>query len=545
MTPANAINGTDYLKIQEDGAWIWMPPPYDAYIHPEWIPSRTHAEDHWVWAPAQSRFWLHWTPYREWAEPWLPPLPDPADPAEFALPPFPHQAIGVQWLLTHRFALLADDMGLGKTKQSIDAVRIRRNRGDGGPVLVVTTRSGVGVWIREIEKNDPGATVSVYRRQKDTYSPPSQWIITTYGTLRGDVAHPSFRFVTGKALVQKRGKLPPRIIDPGGALPFPWHTVILDEVHQCKNPEAQRTLAVLRLRPTYGIMLSGTPIINTSEDAWFPLYWSRLLPWTPEQFKTGFGTMTPVGWRASREGEAHIQRALGWIMIRRMKTEVLDLPEKIRTPLWVPLHGQQAEAYRQVRDEWLVWVQDHPQAVQNVLEQLLRLKQVCAGPHVVDPAAAVTTHAKWEVFADQFLPLLEAGQKIVIFTQFRGQWQWLANKLQAYGVTGIHGQITGKARTMAEQQFQTDPAIRVFLTTAAGQEAITLTAAQTLVCFDLPWSPAYLNQMEDRIHRIGQTGTVNIYYLLAEHTVEEKIMRTNLREKQAIMDLLLHPKQFV
>ena len=112
-------------------------------------------------------------------------------------------------------------------------------------------------------------------------------------------------------------------------------------------------------------------------------------------------------------------------------------------------------------------------------------------------------------------------------------------------MVGIHGGTDPATRQAAIDQFQTDPKTRLFVMTTAAQENITLTAAQTLVFFDLPWSPAYVEQIEDRLHRIGQRGTVNVYRLLAQDTVETKTILKNLQAKEELQRVALNPAAYV
>ena len=211
---------------------------------------------------------------------------------------------------------------------------------------------------------------------------------------------------------------------------------------------------------------------------------------------------------------------------------------------WVSLTKAQAEAYRQAKEDFCIQIGDQDLLTINVLTRLLRFKQITGGLHLLggDPLA----HAKWEAFLDRYEDFLNVGNKIVLFTQFRGQWDFLMDHCAAWHPVGLHGGMSPAERTQAIQQFQNDPATQVFVMTHAGREGITLTAAQTMVFFDLEWSPAWFNQASDRVHRIGQTGTVNIVRLLAKGTIDEKTLKVNLAAKESLQHIFTdNPLKFI
>lgn len=521
------------LHKATDGWMAWVPPEHDHERPRHWH----HLTDSWWAMPAADVAQWHqgaplpWTlhcanDHAAWEA-----RPLPEEPWALGYTLLDHQPAAVRWAWEHPFAYIADDPGLGKTVESIATVQMRREAGDTGPILVITGRSAVESWMREIRTFDPGHSVSEYTHQSG-YTPPTEWVVTTYEQLRSDYEPPSRG---------RRGR-----VKPGTGLAFAgWHTVIADEVHKVKNPYAQRTRAFLNLHPKYGIMLSGTPIVNAYMDAWTPLSWGGIIHYTPRDFGKRFGEYNPFrkDWNAHPEKMGELKQYLELIMIRRLKTEVTNLPEKITTVVPVRLRGAQRRAYAQARDEWLVEIDQHPEVIQNPLTQLLRLKQICGGLPLLDPEA--TAHAKWDLFVDQWADLLDTGGKVFVWTQFRDQWAWVMEHGARWNPVGIRGDTSSKMRGEVIQRFQQDPDCRLFVATAAAQESITLTAAQTAVLFDLPWSPAYITQITDRIHRVTQTGTVNVYYLVAQDTIEERTLNVNLHNKAELQRLLLEARAFV
>ncbi len=511
---------TIYTHQTEAGWILEVPPPLFSAIPPEWA---------YLGPVPRSPAWRQWGIYPhqlgEVAQAGLATLCDPPLPLTQSLPemvydspraPFPHQRQGVAWLTPKHGALLADDQGLGKTQTTIDTIRWRRQQGQSGPILLVTKRSAIGVWQEEIRHNDPEATVSSYKR-KDPYVPTTDWTLTTYDYLRRDYS--------------------PRTAAIAGGLKFPWHTVILDESHQVRNPFAQRTRAILRIRAQWKMLLTGTPMVNGFMDWWFPLFWLGVTKQGPQTFGAAFGTLNEWGeWEINPTRLPQLMKLITPIMLRRTKTDTLDLPPKIIETHWVRLTTAQAEAYRQAKEEARVQIGNKEWSAGNVLTRLLRFKQITGGLPLLggDPLA----HAKWDAFLDRYEDFLNAGHKIVLFTQFRSQWEFLMDHCAPWNPVGLHGEMSPRARTQAVQQFQNQPGTQVFVMTHAGREGITLTAAQTMVFFDLEWSPAWFDQASDRVHRIGQTGTVNIVRLLAKGTIDEKTLKVNLAEKSALQHIL-------
>lgn len=508
-----------------DAGWILrIPPVYHTAVPASWPYLGVH-QGHHQWGVRPDQLPEVWS--SGLAPLCDPPLPitEKIAPAVYASPrsPFPHQAQGVAWLAPKPRVLLEDEQGLGKTKTVIDTIRYRRSQGISGPVLVVTKRSILDTWLDEIRLNDPDATIAVYKRA-DPFTPTAQWTLTTYDYLRRD-------YIPKTAAIH-------------GALATPWHTVVLDEVHQIRNPQAQRTRAILRLRAEWKMALTGTPMVNSFMDLWAPLFWLEQTKQRSHTFGATFGVPDLMGnWVINPQRLPQLHQLQAPIVLRRTKAETLDLPPKLVETQWVSLSPAQQRAYKEAKEEFRVTLDGEETPIPNILSRLLRFKQITGGLHLLggDPSA----HAKWDAFMDRFEDFLNAGEKLVLFTQFRRQWNFLMEQCAPWHPVGLHGGMSPADRTVAVQQFQTDPATQVFVMTHAGREGITLTAAHTMVFFDLEWSPAWFDQATDRIHRIGQTGTVNIVRLLARNTIDEKTLRVNLEEKATLQKILTHPLQYL
>jgi SNF2 family DNA or RNA helicase len=255
-----------------------------------------------------------------------------------------------------------------------------------------------------------------------------------------------------------------------------------------------------------------------------------------QQFGARYGEPDPYGgWKLKPEKLPELNQLISQIQLRRMKTDVMDLPPKLVETQWVPLSPAQAKAYKQAKEEFLLMVRGKEESLENILTRLMRFKQITGGLHLIggDP----TAHAKWDAFTDRFTDFLDAGNKLVLFTQFRDQWQFLMDHCSAWHPVGIRGGMSAHEIEHAKTSFQTDPGTQVFVMTHAAREGVTLTAAQTMVFFDLEWSPAWFDQASDRVHRIGQVGTVNIVRLLAPGTIDEKTLLVNLHDKEVLQKI--------
>jgi len=457
-------------------------------------------------------------------------LPPATLPANLRATLRPYQLEGFQFL-THLSAqgfggILADDMGLGKTVQTLAwllhlaALNLKLSSSTGAKAgenagfraLIVCPKSVTHGWLAETARFAPDLGIAAFNT--DTQSATAaiakapQLLVANYTQLRLHAA--AFRAQA-------------------------WDVVVLDEGQFIKNPGSQVAVSARSLRAKHRVVLTGTPIENRLADLWslFAFAQPGLLG-DQASFRRQYNEADP-------QALARLHRRVRHFLLRRTKAQAApDLPPRTEDEIIVELEGEQRSLYeaelKRARAHLLgVETKSALDAVRfHVLASLLRLRQICCHPALVDPAHADLPSAKLEALMERVEELAEEGHQVLVFSQFVGMLEIIRDRLVAGGIG--HLMLTGATENRAElvNTFQTDPTKTVFLLSlkAAGF-GLNLTAASYAILYDPWWNPAAEAQAIDRIHRIGQTKPVIAYRLLAEHTVEEKI-RLLQREKAAL-----------
>ncbi len=436
-----------------------------------------------------------------------------------------YQRLGLGWLCFLReFGLggvLADDMGLGKTIQALALLRMYRtaSRTTKLPYLVVAPRSLVYNWIDEAARFTPDLKVLEYagRDREDLRGDiaSADLVVTTYGTVRRDI---------------------------GYLATVDFDTVILDEAQAIKNAASQTAKACRLLTGKHRLALTGTPIENHLGElgSIFEFLNPGLLGRLP-------ALDVLAGGRAPSEQElALVAKGLRPFILRRSKREVLpDLPEKTEQILQCTLNPKQQEIYDQLRagyrDSLLQQVEEKGVggSAMQVLEALLRLRQVACHPGLIDESWNEAGSAKLESLFEQVSEVLAEGHKCLVFSQFTSLLAYVRRHLEERGVP--YAYLDGQTRNRGEvvDLFQNDPDTNLFLISLkAGGVGLNLTAAGYVFLLDPWWNPAVEAQAIDRTHRIGQTQPVFAYRLIARDTVEEKMLELQ-RSKRQIADAIL------
>ena len=428
---------------------------------------------------------------------------------------YPHQIEGIAFLLGRRRALLADDMGLGKTRQSVIAMVEAEAE---GPYLVICPASVKRNWAREIQLVLPTAEPIIVGPAPLPSTDFQDWVIINYEIL-------------GKHLE--------------GLLAFDWKGVVFDEAHYLKNHQSQRSRNAAKLvkaiqdEPIVHA-LTGTPMTNRPRDL-FPILrlvnhplGKSFLSFAKRYCDAYQGDFGLVADGASNIEELTVQ--LHGVMLRRTKNEVLDLPPKVRTWLDVELHPYAIQHFNNAVREFLTKF-DAPEPIEAVEDE----------PENTERRRAVgrlTTARRKLAFAKcrqtiKFVEnALEQGEKVILFTTFLNTLERFHKHFGDRAVY-VFGEVPAEERQNRVDQFQNDENVRLFIANmhVAGV-GINLTAGQQIVFNDLDWVPANHWQAEDRAYRIGQTGTVNVTYMIARGTVDE-FVKTVLETKAALMDALV------
>ncbi|WP_256839892.1 DEAD/DEAH box helicase [Ornithinimicrobium faecis] len=434
-----------------------------------------------------------------------------------------YQLDGYQWLSflwEHELGgILADDMGLGKTVQVLAAAERARALGmlsPERPMLVVAPTSVIGAWQREAQRFAPelrvaALTQTVHRRGEplpDTIA-GAHLVLTSYALLRIDEDH----------LAQTS-----------------WSAVVLDEAQAVKNHQSRTYRAARALRAPVKFAVTGTPLENSLMDLWSLL--SIVAPGlfaSPQRF--GEVYRKPIESGGPPELLATLRRRVRPLMLRRTKEAVApDLPPKIEQVLTVPLNPAHRRIYdthlQRERQRILGLLGDVDRNRIAILAALTKLRQLSLDVHLVVPdAPAAARPSKVDALIEQLVEVAAEGHRCLVFSQFTRFLKVVRERLDAEGIGHVYldGRTRDRPRRVAQFTDGDDPVFLISL--KAGGSGLTLTEADYVFVLDPWWNPAVEAQAVDRTHRIGQDRTVMVYRLVAEDTIEEKVVELQNRKR--------------
>ncbi len=429
----------------------------------------------------------------------------------------PYQKEGLGWLgFLRKFSLggcLADDMGLGKTIQVLAMLEGQRQAGAGAS-LVVVPRSLVFNWIQEAARFTPQLRVldqsTPDRLRQTKHFQDYDLVVTTYGTLRQDIAY--FK-------------------------DFNFDYAILDESQAIKNSSTASSKAVRLLQSHHRLAMSGTPIENHLGELW-----SLLEFLNPGMLGSSnvFAQLAGNAQLYDAEGRKLLAQALRPFILRRSKSQVArDLPDKTEQTIYCELEPEQRKMYTELKEHYRQSLFGMIDSVGigkskiHILEALLRLRQAACHPGLIDPERQDDPSAKIDTLIEQVAEVMEEGHKVLVFSQFTSLLALLKRRLDAQKVT--YEYLDGKTRDRQERvtRFQNDETCKLFLISLkAGGTGLNLTAADYVFLLDPWWNPAVEAQAIDRAHRIGQTRSVFAYRLIAKDTVEEKVLQLQQTKRE-------------
>ncbi len=436
-------------------------------------------------------------------------LPEVPLPADLRATLRQYQRRGVDWLAFLREAglgaMLADDMGLGKTLQALCAIR--------GRTLVVAPTSVLTNWSEEIERFRPKLTTCVYHGPRRELDPDADVTLTTYALLRLDA-------------------------EPLAAVR--WDTVVLDEAQAIKNPDSQVARAAYRLDAGFRVTLTGTPVENRLDELWSQFHFAnRGLLGGREDFDARYA-------RPIADGEAgaapRLRERIRPFVLRRLKREVApELPPRTEVVLHCELDADQRQVYDTVRAATLAQVVERLRqggSVLQALEALLRLRQAACHAALV-PGQQAASSAKLELLRETLETIAAEGHKALVFSQWTALLDLIEPQLEAAGIgfVRLDGSTRDRAGVVRAFQDETGPPA-MLISLKAGGTGLNLTAADHVFIVDPWWNPAVEDQAADRAHRIGQDKPVMVYRLVAEQTVEERILLLQ-KKKREIADAAL------
>ncbi len=443
----------------------------------------------------------------------------------------PYQKEGVAWmqfLQTYGFGgILADDMGLGKTLQVLTLLETARENLT-KPTLIICPKSLMRMWELEAKKFTPDLRVLVIdgtvgeRTAFLEEAPKMHIVITSYSLLQRDLP-----------LYHAKG--------------LSFHAVVLDEAHSIKNADTNTAKAVKLLSADHRLALTGTPLENGVQELWS--IFDFLMPGflgDGESFRRLYAR--PIQEFQDQEALKKLRERISPFMLRRTKeSQLKELPAKIEqtspcalTPEQVVLYAQVLESAKRSVFE-AVEMKGYERSRIDILAALTKLRRVCDHPHLLDPTLPRTEElsGKMGYALELIREATEGGHKILLFSQFTSMLDLLRESLDRHGIG--HCTIEGKTRKRQAEvdRFHEDPNAQVFLLSLrAGGTGLTLTPADVVILFDPWWNPMAEQQAMDRAHRIGQHKVVNVYKLVTQGTIEEKVMELQAK-KRKLFDALV------
>ena len=439
-----------------------------------------------------------------------------------------YQKQGVYWL---RFlersgfsGILADEMGLGKTLQTLTWLQMERyeESARGKPALIVCPTSLVDNWGEESAKFTPDRRVlkihGADRHQHWESIAESDLVITSYALLRRDLEK---------------------------YLEHEFSVAVLDEAQHIKNRSTMNAKAAKKIRAVHKLVLTGTPIENSVADLWsimdflMPGYLSN-----HKAFREHYELPISKGGPEADLAQMKLRRKLNPFLMRRLKREVAkDLPEKIQRVAHCQLSKDQHMVYKKLLEQAkrkindMVEEQGFNKSRMQILRTLLRLRQTCCHLDLLklQDVESKFPSAKMELFFELVNEALDAGHRILVFSQFTSMLGILRNELEEKGMKYCYLDGGTKNRQDMVRQFNSDRSIPIFLISLkAGGSGLNLTGADMVIHYDPWWNPAVEDQATDRAHRIGQKNTVYSVKLITKGTVEEKVLQMQERKKSII-----------
>ena len=431
-----------------------------------------------------------------------------------------YQRDGVRWLLRlskwSGGCCLADEMGLGKTVQ---ALALLAARAKGGPALVIAPTSLAYNWRDEAARFAPRLDVRIYRNADRA------------ALLEG--LGPGTVLVTSYDLMAR---------DADALSPIRWETAIFDEAHALKNPKTQRAEAARRLDAGFRVALTGTPVENHLGELWalFDVIVPGLLG-DFARFKRRF--VTPIQVERDQGQQAALRAIVSPFLLRRTKALVAEeLPPRtdiVRTVELSPEEMARYELERREALEALSAVATDPTARFAMLAALTRLRRLACHPALVDETAPARS-SKLDATLELLDELREADHRALVFSQFTSHLALLRRELDRRGVPYLYldGSTPASERAKLVERFQSGAQPYFLISLKAGGTGLNLTAADTVVHLDPWWNPAVEDQASDRAHRIGQDQPVTVIRLIAQGTIEDKVLALHAEKRELAEGLL-------
>ncbi len=444
---------------------------------------------------------------------------------EFKTEPFEHQKEGFLYGLNHDKWLLGDEMGLGKSKQAIDiAVALKQSRGYKHCLIVCGVNGLKWNWKNEVaEHSDESAYILGQKTKKKTgeiYIGSNKdklkdvenlenindyFIITNIESLRDKNIVQALQDKIHHGLIQM---------------------TVLDEAHKAikENPNSsQQGKGLMKINTEYKLPMTGTPLMNSPLDVYGVLRWLGVEKHAFYTFKKyyaimgGYGGYEVIGYNHLDE----LQEDLDSIMLRRLKDDVLDLPEKIYIDEYVDMLAKQSLIYKEVKAEIKANI-DMIEISPNPLAEMIRLRQATGYTGIL--SSEIQCSAKLDRMEEIIEDSISNGRKVIVFSN----WTQITDEVHLrlhtkYPLSVITGQTADSERQANVDAFQRGESVIMLGTIGAMGTGITLTEGTVVIFLDHPWNKALYEQAVDRAYRIGQKNNITIYNIMCKNTIDERV----------------------
>ncbi|WP_276368126.1 SNF2-related protein [Chryseolinea sp. H1M3-3] len=443
----------------------------------------------------------------------------------------PYQRAGYNWLrFLNEYRLggcLADDMGLGKTVQTLTMLQAEKDAGVGTSLLIMPT-SLIYNWEMEANKFTPELRILNYTgtlRNKDIKRFENyDLVLTSYGITRLDVE-----------LLQQ----------------FYFNYIILDESQVIKNPTSNIAKAVRELKSRHKLVLTGTPIENTTMDLWSQMsFINPGILGTQTYFRNEF--QYPIEKKNDESRSRKLHAVIKPFILRRHKSQVAtELPEKVENIQYCSMTTEQEKRYEEVKAHYrekifkLIDQEGLGNSRFMILEGLTKLRQLANHPKMVEQGYAGDS-GKLEDITCMLENAIAEGHKVLIFSQFVKHLELVRQYLKNHKIDFAY--LDGASTDRKEQvdRFNKDANLKVFLISIkAGGLGLNLTEADYVFILDPWWNPAVEAQAVDRAHRIGQKRKVFTYKFITRNSVEEKILTLQQRKLKLTTELITTEESFM
>lgn len=464
----------------------------------------------------------------------------------FKTTPYKHQIEGVEYGLNYDRWFLGDEQGLGKTKQVIDIAVARKIQYGYKHCLIVC---GVNTlkwnWVNEIHTHSNEQAFILGQRLKGgkiKIGSTNDKIADLSAILQAPDVLPYFIITNVESFRDKQiAELIKKLCDKGII-----NMCAADEMHKMKNPQSQQTKGFLKCLPKCRIGMTGTPLMNSPMDLYVILKWLGYESHAFTSFKMhycvmgGYGGYEIVGYKNMDQLTAQVKE----IMLRRLKSDVLDLPEKVYVEDIVEMSSKQASLYKEVDAGIRSSLANGEIDLTNPLSTLIRLRQCTGYTGIISDT--IFESAKLDRVEELVENCVSNNEKVIIFSNWTQMTDVIVKRLDKFGVACITGATKDEERQFLVNTFQmsnicTKPCNVLVGTIGAMGTGLTLTAATTVIFVDEPWNKALFDQAVDRAHRIGQKNNITIYSIMCKDTIDERI-HSLIYKKGAMSDAIVDGK---